>query len=237
MAFKFKTKKRPTAAQAFAGGFGQGVSAGLQRGAELSLQDRLNKKKEFEDFTKGLPQLINLAGLEGKEYEAAQEAQFMIRRGDIKSRDNFVAFLDGKSPGLSNRLLGATEPRIIGSPYTGYAEVRRRAGKTEVTPIIEAVEKPDQGVTPSEARKVKLATDKVKDLSNKVKQLEDKKFNASTTGLVQFTEDDQKNLDKAKSILQTATSELDTIRTEVLSGTAVDTVEDVDQYSKYIIEQ
>jgi len=45
MAFKFKTKKRPTAAQAFAGGFGQGVSAGLQRGAELSLQDRLKKQE------------------------------------------------------------------------------------------------------------------------------------------------------------------------------------------------
>ena len=37
----------------------------------------------------------------------------------------------------------------------------------------------------------------------------------------------KKNLDKAKEILQTATSELDTIRTRVLSDTAVDTVEDV----------
>ncbi|BAQ85331.1 hypothetical protein [uncultured Mediterranean phage uvMED] len=237
MAFKFKTKKRPSLGQAIAGGFAQGVSAGLQRGAELSLQDRLKKKEEFEDFTKGLPQLINLAGLEGKEYEAAQEAQFMIRRGDIKSRDNFVAFLDGKSPGLSNRLLGATEPRIIGSPSTGYVEIRRRAGKIEKTPIIGAAERPDEGITPAEAREVKLATDKVKDISSRVKQLEEKKFNASTTELVEFTEDDQKNLDKAKSILQTATSELDTIRTRVLSGTAVDTVEDVDQYSKYIIEQ
>ena len=236
MAFKFKTKKRPTAAQAFAGGFAQGVSSGIQQAAQLSLQDRLNKQKEFEDFTKGLPQLINLAGLEGDEYKAAQEAQFMIRRGDIKSRDAFTSFLDGKSPGLSNRLLGATEPRIIGSPYTGYAEVRRRAGKTEVTPIIEAVEKPDQGVTPSEAREVKLATDKVKDVSGRVSELETKKANADL-GLGEFTEDDQKNLDKAKEILQTATSELDTIRTRVLSGTAVDTVEDVDQYSKYIIEQ
>ena len=75
----------------------------------------MNKKKEFEDFTKGLPQLINLAGLEGVDYEAARDAQFMVRRGDIKSRDAFTSFfLDGKSPGLSNRLLGATEPRIIG---------------------------------------------------------------------------------------------------------------------------
>ena len=235
MAFKFKTKKRPTAAQAFAGGFAQGVSSGIQQAAQLSLQDRLNKQKEFEDFTKGLPQLINLAGLEGDEYKAAQEAQFMIRRGDIKSRDAFTSFLDGKSPGLSNRLLGATEPRIIGSPYTGYAEVRRRAGKTEVTPIIEAVEKPDKGVTPAEAREVKLATDKVKDVSGRVSELETKKANADL-GLGEFTEDDQKNLDKAKEILQTATSDLDTIRTRVLTGNAVDTVEDVDQYSKYIIE-
>ena len=233
MAFKFKTKKRPTAAQAFAGGFAQGVSSGIQQAAQLSLQDRLNKQKEFEDFTKGLPQLINLAGLEGDEYKAAQEAQFMIRRGDIKSRDAFTSFLDGKSPGLSNRLLGATEPRIIGSPYTGYAEVRRRAGKTEVTPIIEAVEKSDKGVTPSEAREVKLATDKVKDVSGRVSELETKKANADL-GLGQFTEDDQKNLDKAKEILQTATSELDTIRTRVLTGTAEDTVEDVDPYSQYL---
>ena len=39
MAFKFKTKKRPTAAQAFAGGFAQGVSSGIQQAAQLSLQD------------------------------------------------------------------------------------------------------------------------------------------------------------------------------------------------------
>jgi hypothetical protein len=236
MAFKFKTKKRPTAAQAFAGGFAQGVSSGIQQAAQLSLADRLKKKEDFEDFTKGLPQLINLAGLEGDEYKAAQEAQFMIRRGDIKSRDAFASFLNGKSPGLSNRLLGATEPKIIGSPYTGYAEVRRSAGKTEVKPILEGVEKSDKGITPAEAREVKLATDKVKDISSRVKQLEDKKFNASVTGLVEFTEDDQKDLNKAKEVLQTATSELDTIRTRVLKGTAVDTVGDADPYSQYLME-
>lgn len=234
MAFKFKTKKRPSATQAFAGGFAQGVSSGIQQAAQLSLQDRLNKKKEFEDFTKGLPQLINLAGLEGNDYGAARDAQFMVRRGDIKSRDAFTSFLDGKSPGLSNRLLGATEPKIIGSPYTGYAEVRRRAGKTEVTPIIAAVEKSDEGITPAEVREVKLATDKVKDISSRVKGLEAKKVNASSTGLVEFTENDQEDLDKAKEFLQTATSELDTIRTRLLTGTAVDTVDDVDPYSQYL---
>jgi len=207
MAFKFKTKKRPSATQAFAGGFAQGVSSGIQQAAQLSLQDRLNKKKEFEDFTKGLPQLINLAGLEGNDYEAARDAQFMVRRGDIKSRDAFTSFLDGKSPGLSNRLLGATEPKIIGSPYTGYAEVRRRAGKTEVTPIIEAVEKSDEGVTPAEKRDL---------------------------GLFPFTEEDKKRLEKAQSSLTKATNTLDTIRTKVLTGTAVDTVDDVDPYSQYL---
>jgi len=69
-----------------------------------------------------------------------------------------------------------------------------------------------------------------------VKELEDKKVNASATGLVEFTENDQKDLDKAKEVLQTATSELDTIRTRVLKGTAVDTVEDVDPYSQYLME-
>lgn len=230
MAFKFKTKKRPTAAQAFAGGFAQGVSSGIQQAAQLSLQDRLNKQKEFEDFTKGLPQLINLAGLEGDDYKSAQEAQFMIRRGDIKSRDAFTSFLDGKSPGLSNRLLGATEPRIIGSPYTGYAEVRRRAGKIEVTPIIEAVEKPDQGVTPAEKREIDIARTKVSDLSKKVEQLEQRRdlFNFD------FTEKDQEKLEKAQAALSEATKNLDTIRTRVLSDTAVDTVEDVDPYSQYL---
>ena len=233
MAFKFKTKKRPTAAQAFAGGFAQGVSSGIQQAAQLSLQDRLNKQKEFEDFTKGLPQLINLAGLEGDDYKSAQEAQFMIRRGDIKSRDAFTSFLDGKSPGLSNRLLGATEPRIIGSPSTGYFEVKRKAGQIETTPILEAAEKPDQGVTPAEKREIDIARTKVSDLSKKVEQLEQRRdlFNFN------FTEKDQEKLKKAQAALSEATKNLDTIRTRVLSGTAVDTVEDVDQYSKYIIEQ
>ncbi len=230
MAFKFKTKKRPSATQAFAGGFAQGVSSGIQQAAQLSLQDRLNKKKEFEDFTKGLPQLINLAGLEGNDYEAARDAQFMVRRGDIKSRDAFTSFLDGKSPGLSNRLLGATEPKIIGSPYTGYAEVRRRAGKTEVTPIIEAVEKSDEGVTPAEKREIDLARTQVSDLNKKVKQLEEKR----DLGLFPFTEEDKKRLEKAQSSLTKATNTLDTIRTKVLTGTAVDTVEDVDPYSQYL---
>ena len=67
-----------------------------------------------------------------------------------------------------------------------------------------------------------------------MKGLEAKKVNASSTGLVEFTENDQEDLDKAKEFLQTATSELDTIRTRLLTGTAVDTVDDVDPYSQYL---
>ena len=48
MAFKFKTKKRPNALQSFAGGFAQGVFSGINQAAQLSLQDRLKKKENFE---------------------------------------------------------------------------------------------------------------------------------------------------------------------------------------------
>ena len=59
MAFKFKTKKRPTAAQAFAGGFAQGVSSGIQQAAQLSLQDRLRKQEEEKNRLKRELDLFN----------------------------------------------------------------------------------------------------------------------------------------------------------------------------------
>jgi len=59
MAFKFKTKKRPTAAQAFAGGFAQGVSSGIQQVAQLSLQDRLRKQEEEKNRLKRELDLFN----------------------------------------------------------------------------------------------------------------------------------------------------------------------------------
>ena len=59
MAFKFKTKKRPTAAQAFAGGFAQGVSSGIQQAAQLSLQDRLKKQEEEKNRLKRELDLFN----------------------------------------------------------------------------------------------------------------------------------------------------------------------------------
>ena len=59
MAFKFKTKKRPTAAQAFAGGFAQGVSSGIQQAAQLSLQDRLRKQEEEKNRLKTQLDLFN----------------------------------------------------------------------------------------------------------------------------------------------------------------------------------
>lgn len=230
MAFKFKTKKRPTAAQAFAGGFAQGVSSGIQQAAQLSLQDRLKKQEEFKDLKKRLPQLINLAGLEGKEYEAAQEAQFMIRRGDIKSRDNFVSFLDGKSPGLSNRLLGATEPRIIGSPSTGYVEVSRQGGKTKTTPIIDAVDK--GGLTVGETRQIKVASDKKIDLGKRVEQLQDKRKNAEI-GFGVFTEEDQENLNKATKLYMESIESLDTLRNTILNDTSSTELEN-DDFSQFL---
>ena len=113
MAFKFKTKKRPTALQSFAGGLATGFAQGINQAAQLSLADRLKKKADFEDFTKQLPQLINLAALEGPEYKAAQEGQFLIRKGDITSRDQLFSFLEGRSTGLGNRLIGATKTSDI----------------------------------------------------------------------------------------------------------------------------
>ena len=135
MAFKFKTKKRPTAAQAFAGGFAQGVSSGIQQAAQLSLQDRLRKQEEFKDLKKRLPQLINLSGLEGDDYKAAQAGQFQVMRGDITSQDQLFNFLEGKSSGLGNRLLGATKTTDIAL----VGVIDEKTGDTVYVPKAQAV--------------------------------------------------------------------------------------------------
>lgn len=236
MAFKFKTKKRPTAAQAFAGGFAQGAIKGLQEGAERSLQDRLNQQEAFKEFRKDFSQSINYIDVSDEDRKILRDAQSMMLMGTLKNKDEVITHLNAKSPNLGFKVTGASIPEIKGSALSGYSAIQFREGKPIVTKITDPVRTIDEGVTPSEAREVKLATDKVKDVSGRVSELETKKANADL-GLGEFTEDDQKNLDKAKEILQTATSELDTIRTRVLTSTAVDTVEDVDQYSKYIIEQ
>ncbi len=236
MAFKFKTKKRPTAAQSFAGGFAQGAIKGLQEGAERSLQDRLNQQEAFKEFRKDFSQSINYIDVSDEDRKILRDTQSMMLMGTLKNKDEVVTHLNAKSSNLGFKITGASVPEIKGSALSGYSAIQFREGKPIVTKITDPVTTIDQGVTPAEAREVKLATDKVKDVSGRVSALEKQKANADL-GLGEFTEDDQKNLDKAKEILQTATSELDTIRTRVLTGTAVDTVEDVDQYSKYIIEQ
>ncbi len=236
MAFKFKTKKRPTAAQSFAGGFAQGAIKGLQEGAERSLQDRLNQQEAFKEFRKDFSQSINYIDVSDEDRKILRDTQSMMLMGTLKNKDEVVTHLNAKSSNLGFKITGASVPEIKGSALSGYSAIQFREGKPIVTKITDPVTTIDQGVTPAEAREVKLATDKVKDVSGRVSALEKQKANADL-GLGEFTEDDQKNIDKAKEILQTATSELDTIRTRVLTGTAVDTVEDVDQYSKYIIEQ
>jgi hypothetical protein len=59
MAFKFKVKKRPSLAQAAAGGFAQGVATGINQAAQLSLQDRLRKQEEEKNRLKKELDLFN----------------------------------------------------------------------------------------------------------------------------------------------------------------------------------
>ena len=77
MAFKFKTKKRPSLGQAIAGGFAQGVSAGLQRGAELSLQDRLKKQEEEKNRLKTQLDLFN--GMIGNIEQSSANREAILR--------------------------------------------------------------------------------------------------------------------------------------------------------------
>jgi len=88
MAFKFKTKKRPTAAQAFAGGFAQGVSSGIQQAAQLSLQDRLKKQEEEKNRLKRELDLFNgmIGNIEqsSANREAILKGKQMIIRTDGK---------------------------------------------------------------------------------------------------------------------------------------------------------
>lgn len=151
MAFKFKTKKRPTAAQAFAGGFAQGVSSGIQQAAQLSLQDRLRKQEEFNDLKKRLPQLINLAGLEGDDYKAAQAGQFQVMRGDITSQDQLFNFLEGKSSGLGNRLLGATKTTDIAL----VGVIDEETGDTVYVPKAQAVGRVKEKAQPKDRKSQK----------------------------------------------------------------------------------
>ena len=227
MAFKFKTKKRPTAAQAFAGGFAQGAIKGLQEGAERSLQDRLNQQEAFKEFRKDFSQSINYIDVSDEDRKILRDAQSMMLMGTLKNKDEVVTHLNAKSPNLGFKITGASVPEIKGSALSGYSAIQFREGKPIVTKITDPVTTIDQGVTPAEKREIDIARTRVSDLSKKVDQLEQRRdlFNFN------FTEKDQEKLEKAQASLSEATKNLDTIRTRVLTGT---TVEDVDPYSQYL---
>ena len=97
MAFKFKTKKRPTAAQAFAGGFAQGVSSGIQQAAQLSLQDRLKKQEEEKNRLKRELDLFNGMVSNVEQTQANREAILRGKRmiigtdGKTKASSAFAA--------------------------------------------------------------------------------------------------------------------------------------------------
>ena len=142
MAFKFKTKKRPTAAQAFAGGFAQGVATGINQAAQLSLQDRLKQKEEFKDFRKEYNENINYIDVSEEERKALNNARGMMGLGTIKSKDELVSHLNAKFPGLGYRVTGASEPQVIGSSTGGYSTLQFVNGKPVINKLTDPVENP-----------------------------------------------------------------------------------------------
>ena len=88
MAFKFKVKKRPSLAQAAAGGFAQGVATGINQAAQLSLQDRLRKQEEEKNRLKKELDLFNgmIGNIEqsSTNREAILKGKQMIIRTDGK---------------------------------------------------------------------------------------------------------------------------------------------------------
>ena len=88
MAFKFKVKKRPSLAQAAAGGFAQGVATGINQAAQLSLADRLKKQEEEKNRLKTQLDLFNgmIGNIEqsSTNREAILKGKQMIIRTDGK---------------------------------------------------------------------------------------------------------------------------------------------------------
>ena len=135
MAFKFKTKKRPTAAQSFAGGFAQGAIKGLQEGAERSLQDRLNQQEAFKEFRKDFSQSINYIDVSDEDRKILRDTQSMMLMGTLKNKDEVVTHLNAKSSNLGFKITGASVPEIKGSALSGYSAIQFREGKPIVTKI------------------------------------------------------------------------------------------------------
>ena len=142
MAFKFKTKKRPTATQAFAGGFAQGAIKGLQEGAERSLQDRLNQQEAFKDFRKDFSQSINYIDVSDEDRKILRNAQSMMLMGTLKNKDEVVTHLNAKSPNLGFKITGASAPQVIGSSTGGYSTLQFVNGKPVIGKLTDPVENP-----------------------------------------------------------------------------------------------
>jgi hypothetical protein len=123
MAFKFKTKKRPTAAQAFAGGFAQGVSSGIQQAAQLSLQDRLKKQEEEKNRLKRELDLFNGMVSNVEQTQANREA---ILRGK-----RMIIGTDGKTKASS--AFAAISPEFTFTPS--------KEEEARITKQIESAEK------------------------------------------------------------------------------------------------
>ena len=136
MAFKFKTKKRPTAAQAFAGGFAQGAIKGLQEGAERSLQDRLNQQEAFKDFRKDFSQSINYIDVSDEDRKILRDTQSMMLMGTLKNKDEVVTHLNAKSPNLGFKITGAQPPEFIKTGMGGLTSVIMQEGTAIPTEII-----------------------------------------------------------------------------------------------------
>lgn len=123
MAFKFKTKKRPTAAQAFAGGFAQGVSSGIQQAAQLSLEDRLKKQEEEKNRLKRELDLFN--GMVGNIEQSS------VNREAILRGKRMIIGTDGKTPASS--AFAAISPEFTFTPT--------KAEEEALTSQIESLEK------------------------------------------------------------------------------------------------
>jgi hypothetical protein len=115
MAFKFKTKKRPTAAQAFAGGFAQGVSSGIQQAAQLSLQDRLRKQEEEKNRLKTQLDLFN-----GMINNVEQSS---VNKAAILRGKRMIIASDGKTPASS--AFAAISPEFTFTPTKAEQEAAR----------------------------------------------------------------------------------------------------------------
>jgi len=164
MAFKFKTKKRPSLGQAIAGGFAQGVSAGLQRGAELSLQDRLKKKEEFKEFRKNFGQAMNYIDVSDTERTILRDAQSRMQMGTLKNVDEVVTYLNAKSPNLGFNISGAKPPEVFKSAYGGIEEVRYSDGKAKVKTLRNPIFRPTKTPKPPKTIKEKQFQDLQRDI-------------------------------------------------------------------------